>query len=885
VAEKAELTLTVNGVRRSAAVDDQTTLLEVLREEFGLRAAKDGCSPQGQCGCCTVIVDGAAKVSCAIPAKKAEGRSVTTLEGFEPTERELFARCFVATAGLQCGFCIPGIVVRAKHLLDKNPRPTDDEVRVALDTHLCRCTGYVKIIDAIQLAAAVKRGDAKLPGLDERATTTRTGTEGGVGASCARYEGADLALGERAYIDDLEAPGMLHGAIRFSDHPRARVVEIDVSVASQMPGVRAIATATDVPGKRHQGLIYKDWPGFVAVGEETRTIGDVIAAVAADTRRQARDAAAAIRVEYDVLEPITSPARALEDDAPKLHPKGNLLSTSRVVRGDVDAALAASAHVVEGTWDTQVIEHLFLEPESTLVVPDGDRVHVYSPGQGVFDDQRQIASFLGVTEEKVTVELVTNGGAFGGKEDLSIQHHTALLARMTKRPVKTTLTRDESICLHPKRHAIRMHYTVGCDAKGRLTAVRARMIGDKGAYASVGSKVLERAAGHATGAYRVDAVDVEAKAVYTNNLPCGAMRGFGANQAAFAMDGALDMLAEKCGLDRWEIRHRNVLRTGDTFCTGQVLDGPVGLEATLLAVKDAFYSAKYAGIACGIKNTGIGNGMVDVGRVVVRVEPGGALRVFTGYTEMGQGLFTVLAQMTSEATGVPVERIRVTAQTSRFVDSGMTTASRATVLGGNAVRIAGEKLRADLTQGRTVADLAGREYAGEWACDWTTALGAKADNPVTHMSFAFATQVVIVDDDGRVSEVIAAHDVGRAINPKLCEGQLEGSVHMGLGYALSEDLRQESGRPVTTRLRDLGVLRAREMPEVRTILVEVPDPHGPYGARGVGEIGLVPTAPAVAGALHAFDGVRRFKLPMKDSPAFRLLKRRPARRAPPAAAE
>jgi xanthine dehydrogenase molybdenum-binding subunit len=865
VAETSRIELTVNGVRREATILPQTSLLDVLRDELGLKAAKDGCSPQGQCGCCTVIVDGAAKVSCAVPAAKASGKNVLTLEGVSPEERDLFARCFAQSGGLQCGFCIPGIVVRAKHLLDKNPAPSDAEIRNALDVHLCRCTGYVKIIDAIQMAAAARRGE----------TLPEPVSEGGVGASCTRYDGADFVLGDHPYIDDMELPGMLHGAALFTPHVRARVLSIDVSAARALPGVRAVVTAEDVPGQRYQGLIYKDWPGFVAVGEETRFVGDILAAVAADTRRIAREAVHLIHVEYEILDPVTDPERAMESAAPVLHKKGNLLSRSHLRRGDVDKALAESAHVVTGEFQTQMIEHLFLEPESCVALPEGNGLKVYSQGQGVFDDRRQIASFLGLPEEKVRVELVSNGGAFGGKEDLSIQQHTALLAVKAQRPVKITLTRDESIRLHPKRHAIKLCYTAGCDKDGRLTAVRAKMIGDKGAYASVGSKVLERAAGHATGAYRVPNVEVESLAVYTNNVPCGAMRGFGANQAAFAMDGILDLLAEKAGLDGWEIRWRNVLDTGDTFCTGQVLDGPVGLKKTLLAVKEAFYGARYAGVACGIKNCGIGNGMIDVGRVVLEVRPGGELTVYTGYTEMGQGLFTVLAQMTSEATGVPYSRIRVVADTTRFVDSGMTTASRASVLGGNAVRVAADKLRADLRAGHTLADLAGREYAGEWACTWTTSLEAKDVKPVTHMSFSFATQVVILDDDGRLKTVVAAHDVGKALNPILAEGQIEGSVHMGLGYALSEELRLEGGVPVSTRLRDLGVLRAREMPEVKTILVEVPDPHGPHGARGVGEIGLVPTAPAVAGALYAYDGIRRFRLPMKDSPAYRLLRRPP----------
>jgi xanthine dehydrogenase molybdenum-binding subunit len=670
---------------------------------------------------------------------------------------------------------------------------------------------------------------------------------------------------------------MLHGAVVLSPHPRAKVVGIDTTRARAHPGVVAVATAADVPGERWYGLIYRDWPGFVAPGEEVRCVGDVLAAVAAVDRHTAREAAQLVDVEYEMLSPVLDPEAALAPAAPRVNPRHeNRLSHSVIRRGDADGALARSAHVVSGTWTTQRIEHCYLEPESALAEPLHDgRLGLYTQGQGVFDDRRQVAEFLGVSEDRIFVELVPNGGAFGGKEDMSVQAQTALLAQLTGRPVKLTLSREESIRLHPKRHPITMQYTVGCDADGRLTAVKARMLGDSGAYASVGSKVLERAAGHACGPYRVPHVDVEAIAAYTNNPPCGAMRGFGANQAHFAIEGCMDLLAQRAGLDAWEMRWRNALEVGDMFSTGQVLEKSVGIKRTLAAVRDRYFEAqrqgRAVGIACGLKNSGIGNGAEEWGKARLVVESDGTVSLYNGYTEMGQGLLTVLIQFAVEVTGLPATLFRPKVDSTYALGCGQTTGSRATMFGGRAVMTAAAKLRADLDAGQTLTQLAGREYAADVVTKDTTPLGASVAKVKTHTSFGYATQLCILDAQGRVEHFIAAHDVGRAVNPALCEGQIEGSIHMGLGYALTEDLPCVNGMPVTFKLRDLGVLRARDMPKVEVILVEESEPEGPLGAKGVGEIGLVPTAAAVAGALEAYDGVRRTTLPMKDSPAARAM--------------
>ncbi|HEY3244809.1 MAG TPA: molybdopterin cofactor-binding domain-containing protein, partial [Phycisphaerae bacterium] len=583
-------------------VSPERSLLEVLREELGVISPKNGCEPQGQCGCCTVRINGKPRLACTMPVAQAAGKEIVTAEGLPCEVRQQVADCFVRAGGVQCGFCIPGIAMRAVSLLESHPTPTRPQIARELRAHLCRCTGYTKIVDAIELLARVRQGQP-LPAAD---------ASGAVGTRLDRYRGREFVLGDFRYIDDIRIAGALYAAFRFSDHPRALVRSIDVNPALGHPGVVRVITAADVPGQRHVGLITSDWPILVAVGEETRYVGDILGIVVANDQRTARQAAELIEIDYEIRQPLTTPEDALKPDAPRIHPRGNLLSRSHVTRGDVAQALRASAHVVEGTYQTQFIEHMFLEPESCIAMPqvgDGNgavRLRVLSQGQGVFDDRRQIASVLGWPEERVEVELVSNGGAFGGKEDLSIQAQVALAAMLCGRPVKATLTREESFRLHPKRHPVKIHMKAGCDAEGRITAVWARMIGDKGAYASVGAKVLERAAGHATGPYRVPNVDIESLAVYTNNPPCGAMRGFGANQSAFAIESCLNRLAKEVAIDAWEIRWRNALDVGDRFCTGQRLDKPFGLKKTLLAVRDIFRGAKYAGIACGIKNVGIG---------------------------------------------------------------------------------------------------------------------------------------------------------------------------------------------------------------------------------------------------------------------------------------
>ena len=861
--ETNTITFTVNGEAVEVRAG-HPHLLAALRDELGVTSPKDGCSPSGQCGCCTVHVDGKPIVSCTLAVAKVSGKAITTLEGLPEAHRRDFADAFAACGGLQCGFCTPGIVMRAEALIDKKGTDlTRDDMKRHLGAHLCRCTGYVKIYDAIEMVADVRRSG--MPVVVRQ--------QGGLGSSGPKYEAADLCLGDRGYVDDIVVPGMLHAALHLTAHTRADIIRIDTAQALAMPGVTAVFTAADVPGELYNGIIYKDWPILIPEGGRTSYAGDVLAIVVAETRQLARAAAEAVSVEYVVMPPVTDPVAALEPDSPIAvwNTTSNELSVSEYVRGDVDRALADSAFVVSETFTTQRIEHAFLEPESTLAVPSLDpsgvaHLHVFSGGQGVWDDRNDIARILAVPNEQVTVELVSNGGAFGGKEDMSNQGQTALAAWLLKRPVKCTLSREESFRIHAKRHPITMQYTLGCDADGAFTALRMRAIGDSGAYASVGMKVLERAAGHASGPYRVQNIDVRAVAVRTNNPVCGAFRGFGANQAQFAMEGSIDRLAEKAGLSSWAIRKKNVIQPGDVWGPGQIMDdGCKGAEVCLdragPIVEAALAAGKAVGLGLGLKNSGLGNGFKEVAKAVVRFNShDGSVEVRHGWTEMGQGVHTVALQVAVEELGIDPSRIKVIVDTTRELGQGQTTGSRGTLMGAGSVKAACDAARA----AGCAPDV---DHEGEYRVDWTTKLGdPSVEHPIIHSTFSYAAQIVIVDKaTGAIEKVVAIHDVGRAVNPQLCSGQVEGSVHMGLGYALSEEFPHDpvTGFPTATTLRHLGILRPKDIPEIEVHLVECPQPNSPYGVKGVGEIGLVPTAPAVAAALHQLDGIWRNKLPMR----------------------
>jgi selenium-dependent xanthine dehydrogenase len=846
---------TLNGKDISVAADHN--LLEYLREDARMTSVKDGCA-EGVCGTCSVIVNGKAVRACTLTVAKVHGKSVITAEGLSPREHDVYAWAFGEVGAVQCGFCMPGMLMSAKALLDANPAPTVAEVKSAIRYNLCRCTGYVKVERAIELAATALRNG----GAHKTESTT-----GRVGERIVRPDAQSKLLGTGEFVDDMQVPGMLHGAVLRAKYPRALVKKIDTTAACALHGVEAVLTAKDIPGERLLGHVIYDWPVMIAEDEETRYVGDALAVLAANSKEVARKAIDLIEVEYEEREPLLSPAAALAENAPRLHPNGNVLSTTVLKRGDVDRAIAEAKHVVTQHYSTPRQEHAFLEPESALAVPTQCRsLTVYTAGQSVYDDHREIVRMLGVAGEKVRVISKFVGGGFGGKEDMSVQHHAALLACHTGRPVKLTLSRNESLRVHPKRHPMEIDCTTACDENGKLTAARVRLVADTGAYASLGGPVLQRACTHAAGPYQIANVDIEGRAIYTNNIPSGAFRGFGVTQTCFAMESNLNLLAAKVGISPWEIRFRNAIEPGGVLSNGQIADAGTALKETLLAVKDVIDAHPDAGIACAFKNTGKGVGVKDVGRVKLKVE-NGHVTICTSAACMGQGIATVVLQIVAEMTGLDKSLFTVHApDTDVTPDSGTSTASRQTTITGEAARRAALLLRQQLDQ-HSLAELDGEEFHGEFDCV-TDAMSSDKPNRVSHVAYGYATQVVLLDKAGKVEKVVAAHDVGRAINPNGVEGQIEGGVVMGMGYALTEEFAVRNGAPAVT-YGTIGLLRSTQTPEIECRIIEKNQAKLAYGAKGVGEIVLIPTAPAIACAYWQRDGKLRTSLPMKDTPYSR----------------
>lgn len=840
----------LNGQKIKYLGDPKKLLLDYLRNDRHLTAAKDGCSGQGACGSCTVEIDGRARLACALKMEKIQGAEIITPEGIPESILKTIAVSLVNEGGVQCGFCTPGIISRVKVLLDQHPQPDIGQIRQALKPHLCRCTGYKKIEKGILQAAGNLRNDQPIELLK---------TSGRVGQPHPKYDACETAIGKRKFVDDLFEEGMLHSALKFSDHPRAKVLRIDTSEAEKLDGVLRVITARDIPGKRKIGLILDDWDLMIEEGGTTHYIGDVLAGVVAVSEEKAREAVKQIRVDYEVLEPVTDVYQAIE--GPRIHPeRPNNFDSTQFLIGEPEKAFSSAAYISEGSYHTQRIEHAFLEKEVALAVPADKGIKLFSQSQGVYEDRRQVAGILGIPEEKVRVILVPNGGGFGGKEDLSVQGHAALFAWLTGTPVKLSLTRQESIRLHPKRHPVFMDIKLAADKKGKLLALKLRAFGDTGAYASVGMKVMERVAGHAAGGYYIPHVDIVAKTVYTNNIPSGAMRGFGANQVCFALERCIDDLCEQGRFDRWQFRYDNALTDGLTTSTGQRLEG-VGIRACLEALRPEYEKGGHLGLACAIKNSGVGNGMIDESKVIIRIKSPDHVILEHGWTEMGQGVHTMALQSFCESTGLNPEIVEVKVDTDAQIKTGMTTSSRATALLGLAVINACKTLKKDLEDFGLEA-LTGKTYRGNYSCDWTVKPGSVVADPKIHYSYGYAAQLCILNEKGEIEKVVAAHDAGKIMNPRLFEGQIEGGVHMGIGYAISEELPMKNGQLVHDHMRKLGILRAHETPEIVVKGVEVPDPVGPWGAKGVGEIGLVPTAAAIANAYCAFDGIPRYALPL-----------------------
>ncbi|MEZ4863162.1 MAG: molybdopterin cofactor-binding domain-containing protein [Caldilineaceae bacterium] len=895
MSEQQSYTIVVNGQSRQVTAAPQTLLMDVLRDQLRLTSVKDGCAT-GHCGSCMVIKDGEAVRACLVPMRRAEGAEITTVEALAGPNGELhpIQQAYIDTGATQCGFCTPGFIMTTKALLDKNPNPSLAEIYKAHQFNICRCTGHNSIIRAIQQAAGQET--APLPSVKAPLKA--------VSRPLPRPDAVDKVTGKGIYADDLYVEGMLYACALRSQYPHARLLRIDVSKARALPGVVAVLTAKDIPGRRESGVHEVDWP--VLCADKVRYVGDAIALVAAVSEALAEDALKLIEVEYEPLPVVTGPKQAAAPGAPILHehhPTGNFKATYTLKHGDLAAGFAASDVIIEHEYTTQFVEHAFIEPEAGLAVPEAKgRITVYCGGQIPFGDRAQIAATLNVPETQIRVVNCLIGGAFGGKEDVSVQIHVALLAQATKRPVKMVFSRKESLQFHPKRHATIIKMKTGAKKDGTLMAHDVEIYGDGGAYASLSNHVMLRATTHAAGPNAVPNARVVTYAMYTNNVPCGAFRGFGVTQSTFAMESQMDLLAEALGMDPIELRRKNILAVGKQTLAGHELTESCGLPQALELVtaemeKHPFVAVEGTkrrawGVACAYKNTGFGSGAYDAAGAEVELFANGRAAVRAGAAEIGQGLVGVLAQVVSEELGVPYEQIDVlVADTDHTLDCAATTASRQTYVTGNAARYASIEVRNLLSQtAAEMLDVAPESlrFEGGFVHNHATSVAladvvkqARREGRIPklsyqyvapmvpqyhHFAFGFGAQAALVEVDVKSGEtqvlkVIAANDVGRVMNPLALQGQVEGSISMGLGMALQENFVVKDGYVMTDTLKKCNLPTIDQTPEVISFYVEEETADGPYGAKGVGELASIPTTPAIINAIYNATGVRCFNLP------------------------
>jgi selenium-dependent xanthine dehydrogenase len=909
-----KLSFWVNSEPCEVEVGPGEMLADVLRDRLGLTGTKIGCS-EAECGICTVLVDGAPLLSCTVPALKASGKRVTTVEGLAVQgQLHPIQEAFVRHGVVQCGFCIPGQLMMGAALLAQNPDPTESDIRHAFKDTLCRCGSYPALVRAVQSAAQkMYRGvEIQSPDLDSPGETRV------VGHVIPRPDAVQKVTGAAKFTDDYTFPDMLHARVLRAGVPHAIVTRLEVSAARSLPGVHAVLTAEDVPGRNAHGLVIFDWPVLVGVGEKVRTVGDAVAVVAADTREIATQALDLIRVEYEPLPVVSSARQARQPDAPQVHASGNLLKHIHMAKGDIAEGFAQSEVIFEEVYHTPAHDHAFLEPECSIArtLPDG-RLEVYVGSQIAYSDRAQVAAAMDLPQDAVRVIGTLIGGGFGGKEDIAGQIHAAMLAKVTGRPVKLLFDRQESLIVHPKRHATDIHVRLGAMRDGTLVAAQTELTGDTGAYASLGEKVLTRATTHSAGPYIVPHVRADCYAMYTNNPPAGAFRGFGVLQSNFAVETAIDELAERLGKDPLALRRQNALRPGTRTNTGQLLTESAGLmecldkmEAELRRLAgpgDPFASElvlgqprkrRAWGVSVGFKNTGLGGGAPDKAEAAIELYADGTVEVRTSSAEIGQGLVTVLQMMAAEELCLPPEQVRVLlSDTDLTPDGGPTTASRQTYVSGNAVRKVSQLLRESiavtlaeaydcppeevqfiegLAQVRTTQIPLG-EVVGLMRAEgrspvvnyeyWAPKTQPLVGGTDIHFAYSFAAQAAQVEvdlDTGevRVLRIIVADDVGKAINPLGLQGQIEGGVIMGVGQTLTEEFIVEEGRVVTDRLARYRVPGIMHTPEIISFVVEHPTKDGPYGAKGVGEISIIPTPSCITNAVYYACGVRIRQLPI-----------------------
>lgn len=846
-------TITVNN--RQYSHEKDIKLLTFLREELNLTSVKNACG-EGVCGACTVLVDGKAMRACTLSLSRLEGKSVVTLEGLGDDERMMYAECFATSGAVQCGFCIPGMIMSAKALLDVNPTPKREDIKKALRGNICRCTGYVKIEDAVLLAAKCKREGKHLDSDVHDAA---------LGMRFMRVDAIEKAVATGLYTDDLRFEGMVYGKCLRSAYPRARVLKIDTSEAEKDDRCVKVFTYKDVPLNKH-GHLVQDWPVFIAEGELTHYMGDAIALAVSDEEEALDEIISKIKVDYEELEGVYDVKTAARGENIVHEEKSdNILSKEHIVRGHAEEMLKKSAYTVKQHYSTPATEHAFMEPECAIGMYDEKTggVLVYTSGQSIYDERREISNILSLPQEKVRCVSALVGGGFGGKEDMSVQHHAALAGYFLRRPVKVKLSRNESLLVHPKRHPMEIDLELGCDDEGILTALVCDIDADTGAYASLGGPVLQRACTHAAGPYNYQNIKIQGVAYYTNNVPAGAFRGFGVTQSIFALESALDLLADKAHLDPFEIRMKNALKPGDIMPNGQIASPDTGIRECLESVKDVYYNTKHAGIACAIKNSGVGVGVPDTGRCILAVVEG-KVHIRTSAACMGQGLATVTTQIIHEVTGLSPDLLFAERPDTAFTpDSGTSTASRQTAFTGEATRRAAVKLYEALKV-HSLEELEGQSFFGEFTFN-TDPITSENIHPVSHLAYSYSAQVVALSDEGKIKKITAACDAGRVINRSAIEGQIEGGVVMGMGFALKENFIQEEGR-VKSKYATLGLLRATDVPEIEVRIAEG-EKRSPYafGAKGVGELCTIPTAPAINNAYYHFDGKIRTKLPLEHT--------------------
>lgn len=846
-------TLTINGTCR--VVEHDKRLIDYLRDDLGLTSVKDGCS-EGACGTCSIIADGKLVKACVRKVSQFDGQELITVEGLTPREKDVYVHAFAEAGAVQCGYCTPGMVMAAKALLDKNPEPTRPEIAKAINGNLCRCTGYKKIVDAIEMAAAFFRSGDPVPSVSPEAH---------VGDRSPRIDVAEKVLATGKFPDDYQFDDMVYGEALRSKYPRARVDKIDISKALEHPDCITVLTADDVPNNKI-GHIIEDWDVMIREGDITHYVGDAIALAVATKKESLPDILDRIEVEYTELTPVLDPFEAMKPDAPKVHEKGNILSSERLIRGDAQKAVAEAAHVVTETYVVSWEEHAFLETECAIAWPSEDGgVHLITASQSIYDERREVSSMLKIDPSQVHVQSGLVGGAFGGREDMSVQHHAALIAWKTGRRVKVKLSRRDSTLVHTKRHPMTMKMTTSCDADGRVTALIAEIVSDTGAYASLGGPVTQRACTHAGGPYNFQNIDITGKAVYTNNVVSGAFRGFGVTQSCYAMECNMNLLADQCGIDPWEFRYKNVVRPGDVLPNGQIVDESCGLAECLEAVRDAYESSPYAGLACSFKNSGIGVGLPDFGRCTLSVEDG-KVHIRTSAACTGQGIAQMVTTIVCETLDCAVtDTVFEKPKTDRTPDAGTSTASRQTLFTGEATRRAAHDLKAALDDvDGDITRLEGREFFGEFGPP-TDPMGSDKPNPVSHIGYSYGCEVAIIDEKGELQKMVGAYDLGTPVNVTAVEGQIEGGCVMSLGYALTEDFKNPGGVP-DFKLGTYGLFRATKVPEIETHIVRGPGVMASaYGARGIGELSCVPIAPAVTHAYYRLDGKMRTRLPLGDT--------------------